>query len=161
MRDPCTLWPLRQVIAQDESHRPCSHVFVGNASISLGFVYTWKTFLWMKMFSELDLKMPYSHWLLWPIFHIYIQHFSARVCVLLTIWDVSKDTMERVSSLGHSRALDTLVPPERQREIWEFLIGLEGLSNDFKALASVGYQTDVMFTGQFHDLLHITVTTWK
>lgn len=38
------------------------------------------------------------------------------VCFVPTIWEVSKDTMDRVSSGGHSRALDTLVPPDRERK---------------------------------------------
>ncbi len=30
-----------------------------------------------------------------------------------------------------------------------------------QALASIWYQADVVFAGQFHDLLHIIVTAWK
>ncbi len=30
-----------------------------------------------------------------------------------------------------------------------------------QVLASIWYQADVVFAGQFHDLLHIIVTAWK
>lgn len=41
--------------------------------------------------------------------------FFLSLLLLHTICEVSSETMERVSSWGHSRALETLVPPERWR----------------------------------------------
>lgn len=38
--------------------------------------------------------------------------FPAELFTVQTICEVSRETMERSSSGGHSRALETLVPPE-------------------------------------------------